>query len=95
MIDPKKVKPHSPFTTSGIKGFSNLIHTRSQLEIHMCGRLNNVARTGIEIMIGFSHSQVFSKRSGLLDNTDHDHTQSITLTDKLKITKHERIVTKA
>lgn len=43
----KKDKPHSPFSTSRLKLFSKPIQTSSWLQVHMCGRLNKVERTGI------------------------------------------------
>ena len=49
----------------------------------MCGRLNNVEREGICQNWNYMASvSVKYKLLGLLDNTDHDQTQNVTLTDK-------------
>lgn len=58
-------------------------------------RINNVERTGMQKSL--ASVSVKYKLLGLyvLDNTGHDQTQNVTLTYKLKITKHERVVTQS
>lgn len=62
----------------------------------MCGRINNVKRRGRcqnKNYIWLQSQSRVSYCDYILDNTDHNQTHDLTLTDK--IVKHDRIVTKA